>query len=728
MRKFMKGEEVEVSTDEEGFEDSWFAATVIGLSRSRNKYIIEYKTLLNRRGTNPLREYVHLSKLRPVPPKETISTTRYFQLDEEVDAYLHEGWWKGVINKIISEGSRYSVFFPPTKEVLEFDQADLRNHLDWIDGKWVYQNQVLFEETAVIPENYGSFLSPILTGNSVCSIDMDVSQTPCAVRRNLWMGGVTNSKNMQGSMNESVQKVSSQKNTNDCTSKSDVEIGRPLKKVRGGQTTETPTPMKACNAKESLIENPTAQYVLSSSTMQQNRRKLSRAQHQSDVIEVEHTEVIGIPEGLMEGPLCGTEMTLQGVRALDNQTKVLMRKKELPGSDTRSKISSNEVIDVQTGCTLLSSDIAEDYIAEDYQPLSMLLEKFNSHAVKDIEGVADKKVVNVLKRKRKQPKGSSKEASVTVGLENEFPSNKGTNVETEGTPLSSDIAEEHHPLSMILEKATSDVVNGIEGVVDKQVVNVLERKSKQLKGSSKEASLIGNEHQAVSRKMSVTFDDQDRYGNESGDERHLRLAAVTEKTYSSPKQQDERILPALGESWPFIKSSHMWGAFESNQVFKLMPQHPHFWPLEQYNEEFREGKAIGNMFNFVNLVERTLKAKLNEPRSLFVNRLKLLAGLEEHGFAVQPIRIRLEEILKRKTRQCELDDQKRVAEREIGEGKRKLDEINMKLQRLLKDKEMKRSTLAESERKMAGIKELLQGVELDFDKMVASPLASTNCE
>ncbi|PIA45385.1 hypothetical protein AQUCO_01700734v1 [Aquilegia coerulea] len=752
MKKFVKGEEVEVSTEEEGFEDSWFAATVIGRSKSRNKYLIEYKTLLHQSGTKPLRESVQFSMLRPVPPQETISTTRSFQLDEEVDAYLNDGWWKGVINKIVSEGSRYSVFFPPTKEILEFDQMDLRGHLDWIDGKWVFQNQVLYEETLRTPENYGSFLAPMLTDSSVCTIDMDISQSPCAVRRNLWEDGVTISKNIQANLDQSLPQmvdshsdpiVPSQKNIKHSAPKSDAESERPLTKVRARQATKALTPMKACNAKETSIESPSAQCLLSCSPTKRKRQKLSNPQCQSNDIEREHAEVISFPKVPREGPLCGTETTLHGARALENHTNVLRKKTgRSSGSGPRSTISSNEVTDIQTDCTALRS-----VTAEDYQPLSTFLVKPSSRVVNDTGGVVDKQVLNVFERKRKQFRGSSKEASV-IGVENEFSSNEVTNIQGEDTLLPSEIAEEQQPLSMFLDKSSSNVVQGIEGMVDKQVMNVLKRKTKQVKGSSKEASVIGCEHQASSEEMPVVPNDtqlltiiaeerqplspclpksnssvMNNCGGVFPDYQHLHNEAINQMDASV-----ESLL--LGGSWPFIKKSHLWENFESNQVFKLLPQHPHFRPLEQCDEEFREGKAIGKVFNFINLVERTLKAKPNEARSVFDNRLKFLVDLEKHGFCVQPIRVRLEEILRKKTSHNELGDQLKVAEREFEEGNHKLDQIdmsiidlNMKLQTLRNEKETVSSTLTEVERKMAEINEQLQGVNLDFDNMVASPLS-----
>ncbi|KAF5194665.1 hypothetical protein FRX31_015748 [Thalictrum thalictroides] len=100
-----------------------------------------------------------------------------------------------------------------------------------------------------------------------------------------------------------------------------------------------------------------------------------------------------------------------------------------------------------------------------------------------------------------------------------------------------------------------------------------------------------------------------QYEDASEDERGLHSANVAEST--SPAQYNVH-----DESLPFIKSSPLWETFDSTEVFQLIPQHPHFRPLEKYDEEVREGYAVGNMVNFANLAKRILKTKLEEPQSL----------------------------------------------------------------------------------------------------------------
>ncbi|KAF3670574.1 hypothetical protein FXO37_08474 [Capsicum annuum] len=142
--EFSVGSLVEVSSDEEGFEGAWFAATVVKLFDNGN-YLIEYKNLRNNDDTEFLQEETDRLHVRPPPPD--IGPFKSFKVLEEVDALHNDGWWVGVISKVL-KGQRYKVYFKANNEELEFKHADIRLHLDWINGKWVRASQVETKKVA----------------------------------------------------------------------------------------------------------------------------------------------------------------------------------------------------------------------------------------------------------------------------------------------------------------------------------------------------------------------------------------------------------------------------------------------------------------------------------------------------------------------------------------------------------------------------------------------------
>ncbi|XP_022719564.1 DUF724 domain-containing protein 3-like isoform X2 [Durio zibethinus] len=138
-KKFNEGEHVEVTSGENGFQGAWFAATIVK-AVGKDRYLIQYECLRNEADTDFLKEEFDTLHIRPYPP-EVVVADRFEKLDE-VDALYNDGWWAGVISKVVSD-SKYEVYFKNTKEKMKFDDSELRLHQDWIDGKWVAASRTL---------------------------------------------------------------------------------------------------------------------------------------------------------------------------------------------------------------------------------------------------------------------------------------------------------------------------------------------------------------------------------------------------------------------------------------------------------------------------------------------------------------------------------------------------------------------------------------------------------
>lgn len=139
---FSKESKVEVSFDEAGFKSAWYVATIIdppynprSSRKNPQRLYVEYDSLLDEDGSKPLREYVDMPFIRPSPPLES-NNFQSFELNDVVDAFFKDGWWTGVITRILYN-SRFVVTFQNPLDVIEFGVSDLRVHRDWVDGKWV---------------------------------------------------------------------------------------------------------------------------------------------------------------------------------------------------------------------------------------------------------------------------------------------------------------------------------------------------------------------------------------------------------------------------------------------------------------------------------------------------------------------------------------------------------------------------------------------------------------
>ncbi|CAI9103583.1 OLC1v1002096C1 [Oldenlandia corymbosa var. corymbosa] len=130
---FNQGAQVEVRSDEEGFEGAWLSATILRRLK-KEKYMVQYQNFRNDKNTELLTEEADGRNIRPQPPK-----TEYvdcFKVLQKVDALYKDCWWTGMISKVL-RGKKYVVYFHETQEKMEFKHGDLRQHQDWIDGKWI---------------------------------------------------------------------------------------------------------------------------------------------------------------------------------------------------------------------------------------------------------------------------------------------------------------------------------------------------------------------------------------------------------------------------------------------------------------------------------------------------------------------------------------------------------------------------------------------------------------
>lgn len=131
--KFSKGKMVEVRSDEEGFQGSWYTAVVVD-SVANGKFLVQYQTLKTDDETELLKEYLDASYIRPCPPE--IPQIGYFEQSQEVDAWYNDGWWVGRIFKVLDD-YRYIVHFGCTNDEMTVEHSKLRPHQMWIDGRWI---------------------------------------------------------------------------------------------------------------------------------------------------------------------------------------------------------------------------------------------------------------------------------------------------------------------------------------------------------------------------------------------------------------------------------------------------------------------------------------------------------------------------------------------------------------------------------------------------------------
>ena len=175
---------------------------------------------------------------------------------------------------------------------------------------------------------------------------------------------------------------------------------------------------------------------------------------------------------------------------------------------------------------------------------------------------------------------------------------------------------------------------------------------------------------------------------------------------------------------PFVKGSIIWLTVENMEVLKRLPQNPHFRPLYDCKEDFREGFAIGKLVNFANLVERISKACFYSPKSLLARYLEYLAVFEEFGFDVEPIREKLNTMISIKVKferaqyTCR-DIESQIMERNLEKStiNEELEEADKKIWELLFERKKKEAEIISLQTHIGAIKHILEATQKEFEKV-----------
>ncbi|KAM7274796.1 hypothetical protein ACFE04_016662 [Oxalis oulophora] len=113
---------------------------------------------------------------------------------------------------------------------------------------------------------------------------------------------------------------------------------------------------------------------------------------------------------------------------------------------------------------------------------------------------------------------------------------------------------------------------------------------------------------------------------------------------------------------PFAKSSQVWKFLESSEVFQKSPKKPHFQPLCNEREVFREGYAVGSMINFSNVVLLISKLQYDDPDNKFDDIVEALPELEKHGFNIKPLTERVNKLLSTRRNIARIEDKVKETE------------------------------------------------------------------
>ncbi|KAG6648038.1 hypothetical protein I3843_07G118600 [Carya illinoinensis] len=721
---FSSGMDVEVNVKKENLCDAWFPAILIKDNRD-DTFLVKYGS--SRNGVEAdfgsiTVDFLHI-RLSPPPPH----ADKKYDVLEKVDAFCDFAWRAGVIARRITD-TRYLVYFKHANEDRIINQSEIRPRVVWKDGKWVSR----YQEVLLAPDIQEHLRHAKTTSNPEGTVQVESS------------GGT---KDDMG--NETPLSANSIKNLIELSSPGDEKeaqytLTQSTKKMKlpttpqGNSTDSHPS--------KKLITRKTAGEMLFAAEckLRKQRKKIStEAVSRLDTAnsggkKTRHSEVDGNKPSAVDATevwpkqqkhsQLDSEKTTPGKRKrrLSMKLKVKSPSSSASGGGTAKEIVCKGA-SKDTGMPIIIGLEAKGTGVSDSGNCGQLLDqKKNTNSPTEdrpMEIDQQKSGGNSIKRKRGRPR---KVVVTDSKASEEGKEQNGAGGAADGT-VKEDCPTQGVALDVLIGEKSADP-HDVSTTNDVGSTSVATSGNMDDDDQPLSKWFVGMLHCPTSIKESKLSPGRTIDECEEAREQVDIVQQVPAADATACMLDENRRLP-------FVKSSPVWKAIESMEIFRIMPQNPHFLPLDKCKEEYREGLAIGNMVTFASLVEKISKLRLDDPRSTFDGYLESLLDLEKHGFDLTVVRGRINELLSIKDGQGRILSESKDVEckilhcnREKTEMAEEMANITEQMAELQKKQALIKSELRNKKQEISrlqirvdAINRDIQSGRLDFEKVAAAP-------
>ncbi|KAJ8573678.1 hypothetical protein K7X08_010189 [Anisodus acutangulus] len=784
---FSVGKDVEVLFDRDDRRDAWFPATVLEHCENGSFLVESYRTKSEKKAAIE-KVTVDSFHIRPFPP---LITRKKFNLLEKVDALYDYAWWSGVITRELA-GSKYIVYFKNTKKEKEFSDSDLRPHMDWKDGQWFTNrdtpipsdcqtngsndaslsqkdvplgrsstmNEISEESTQhsiknienlnetpstdAIPLSNCDAASPQPlelpkdTSLEACKLSSKPSKKPRTKSPFSQPSPKTEYAEMKSSVPVAGDEQPRIRSWQNRTRKRCQELGEgkggTLEKLRGLKSpTRGNKGIAIENAADVTPKRSTRKETdvpviigLECTKVRSSKAKKSRP------VSNESLEAIG-DQKQIDAAVDGMQIdaTVDGIQETnhlgDGESSQKRRRgrppKKLTSTPTDMKPSGDHSKDESSGPVEL-----EVMVIEDGKQVEVPNQKDGKEQV-EVPNQKDGKEQVEVQMGHSRKRGRTKKMALTK-LSNE-----------KAVQSSSQQHEKHYVKREKRLAKNSNIESQSQGSVDSSAVKTAELNRIASDGEEVLADIPCNgfDDQPLAKWFEEIQSPTSVDGSRVSPAHSPRKCAETREKQDMPMQTPVNGTAATQtetQSLPFVKNTLLWSTIESMDIFKRIPQKPHFNPLENCKESSREGLAIGYMVTFLSIVERTSRLHYDDPRSTIQEILETLSDLETHGFDVELVRDRLTELLlmkdeqeKLETEVADIDNQiithntdKEHIDGEIEEINKQIAELQDKLSLATSRKEVKDRELNGLRSKLKDIQAVTKKAHDEFDSLASKPL------
>ncbi|ONK71385.1 uncharacterized protein A4U43_C04F8000 [Asparagus officinalis] len=749
---FVQGTRVEVSRDEENFGAAWFVGNILKVIGKTN-FLVEYEKLKvdsDNSTENPLKEIVDIQYLRPCPH---IAVHTHFNVLDEVEGFQQDGWFTGVVLEILPE-SRYIVKYKHQDKEVVLDDTLLRPCHIWRNNHWVHtspgqhsKKQTHTKTTSAIRQQKftagKSFDHPIstLTSGEDDADATDRSSLSGSKRKeaeSTSQGLITSSQANQKSKSVRFSiHAPAFRNTDDG-----IIYGADAADLNDNDSTvpnleDYSELFQACKeaGKGDLLEE---NVNLVGDTISVSGEKRPDADEESTLPlssssnnDGEGSDVSGFLN-LKDKKFRDPSFKDNSFEPSKNQNKrnsleenvqpiddTLMNSGwKTPAKVGKCSTASRLTVEKDTTFVTHESTVSDGKVASNYHPIPLSREFFHEKGSSCMGGTDGPIIM------RKESTGCLRVGTEHQPVEANLVCSPPTGPEVSdfvpAANMGNDICDpcrrentKTHTKTIV---RTPELQRKIPDDVDfSQHKEELMEHNGSLSTNNKIISMIGNDTVSLPNKEANM----------------MEASPLTPRIESSKRSSGKDIVmdcgtPLIDSSHmesssvrsvlPFIKtSSEVWNLVESREVFRMLPQRPHFQPLLHHAKLHREGIAIGLMITFANLVTDIGKLLIVDSTDDFEEKLKVLDEMELNGFNVQPVRSRLEKLIEIRSMLSQAEGKKRslkAKELEVHDEKEKMYQLLYSVDEKLKQlKEKRESTILEIKKSETEIGELEKGVK-----------------
>ncbi|XP_031274149.1 DUF724 domain-containing protein 10-like isoform X3 [Pistacia vera] len=738
---FSPGIAVEVNLDKvENTRDVWIPAIIIKENED-GTFFVKYENKMTGDDAGTVKVNLDSNRIRPTPPPHV---DRNYKLLEKVDTSYGPGWRVGVITKVLA-GGRYNVFFEHANEDKEFSLSELRPHLEWTDGNWISKskeiliasgNQEQVGHACTGANNAGVALKFEGSGSAK---DNSEDKTP----------NFTNRRNNQMEQSSSCQE--------DATSYSFPPSKKKLKLSNSNGTIMRSRPYKKLTERN-VSETSSFIKKIPNETEDSQSDLVSEKAESTGSRRLKKPVIADQPPAKIESPYLGKRIkTKQQKFGADFQTVDLVKRKGRPtklqvkmppaaatGEETNTGVATTEELNENDG---KEKEVEMPVIlglkankgvrgtqarnpGQNSKNGSLKLIRDQKKILNDSEG-DNSMQPRVGGSSQRRKRGRPRKLVVTSRAPEDGSAGKdhkraGIAADETGVKDHTTNETELHALRRVESAVSRDIsgervaqVSEIDSVTKEVDMAIAVVSHNSADDDQPLSTWIGGMHSSSVEELRLS---SGRTANGLNEARERQIDIVTEST------------PVENKVLPFVKKSPIWNTIESMEVFQIVPQNPHFHPLGETKEEYREGSAIGIMVTFAGLFEKISMLQLNDSRRTFYSTLESLVDLEKHGFDVTVLRARVNALLSVRVAQEQnvnelKDTEKKIIEltsdntkldKEVEETKKKISELQDKLESTESKKEIQVVEISRLQSHLDGMSERVQSAQHDFEKLATA--------